>query len=76
MKIQATDKRLKVAFRVDGKHYGHGGFDPALGIEEYPFDEIDVEVGESWELPAGGTLVFVRQYEPIPGLDISVSSPA
>ena len=70
MRITATDKRLKVAFRKPGRYYGQNRGEGEVFDDgdrtSYPFDEVDVEQGQSWELPEGGTLVFVREYLPVP----------
>lgn len=70
MRISATSKRLKVAYRQPNKQYGVNRGDGETFDEgkttSYPFDEIDVELGQTWELPEGGTLVFVREYLPVP----------
>jgi hypothetical protein len=80
MKVQATDRKLKVAYRLAGKYYGQNGL--GEGSEQfdngthtsYPFDEVDVEVGTEWILPTGATLVFVKEYLPTPDFTVSYES--
>jgi hypothetical protein len=63
MKITATIHRLKIAFKLSGKRYGQSNDVQAPGTL-FPFDEIDLEIGESWVKPPGAELVFVREYLP------------
>jgi len=63
MKITASDKRLKVAFQLPGKRYGQPSA-TQYPSDIVPFEEHDVEIGETWTLPEGGTFVFVKEYLP------------
>lgn len=73
MKITAVTKRLKIAFKkADGK-YGSSGGEIETGL--YPFDETDVEIGDSFVLGPDDELVFVRKYEPLAAEYPNTASP-
>lgn len=72
MQITAVTKRLKVAFKQAGKAYGRSG-EIETGL--YPFDEKDVEVGETFQLGADDELVFIRKYEPLGDTSSLTQSP-
>lgn len=52
MLIKATDKPLRIDFRVEGKVYSEnmeaGHFDSA-NRTTYPFDSATIQVGETWD---------------------------
>lgn len=76
MRITATDKRLKVAYRLAGRYYNHTASEGEVfdtgDRTSFPFDEADIEVGETWELAKGATLVCVSEYLPIPGFSFEL----
>ena len=66
MKVTATNFRVRVDYRIDGKFYSDGSqeevsFDDGERTS-YPFDSKDLEIGESFEVP--GELVRVVEYTP------------
>lgn len=67
MRITATSTQLKVAVRVPGRFYGDtrgngetGHFDNGTNTS-YPFDEVLVNPGEAYNVPAGAEVVFVKE---------------
>lgn len=66
MKITATTTRLRADYRLAGKVYNEnaeaGVFDDGQRTT-YPFDSTDIEVGQSFDLPAGADLVRVVEYK-------------
>lgn len=67
MRITATTNQLKVALRKPGRIYNDlrgnaevGDFDDGVNTS-HPFDEVLVNPGESFDLPAGAELVFVKE---------------
>lgn len=67
MKIVATDKRLRVDFKVKGKQYdpsaaseGQPGTNNAT-YSTYPFDSVDVEIGKEFD-QSGVDVVRVVEY--------------
>lgn len=66
MKVTATNVRVRVDYRTEGKFYSQGSqeepsFDDGARTS-YPFDSKDLEVGESFEV--AGELVRVVAYKP------------
>ena len=62
--ITATDKVLKVAFKTADGVYGVYDTSAEVGSDSgttKPFDEVTLQVGESFTLPAGGTLIRTVQ---------------
>lgn len=68
MIITATDKRLRVDFRVAGKQYADpsetGPAEDSAERSTAPFDSQDVEIGASFNLTDDMELVRVVRYEP------------
>jgi len=62
--ITATDKVLKVAYKTADGAYGVYDTSAEVGSDSgttKPFDEVTLQVGESFTLPAGGTIVRTVQ---------------
>lgn len=69
MIVTATTKRLRVDYRAVGKFYNASVPDGSVPQNtpthsDYPFDSQDVEIGQSFEVPAS-TWTQVVTYEPI-----------
>ena len=67
MEIKATDKALRVDYRLAGKTYGA----PQAGAPEdsptsttFPFESTDVQPGQTFALPEGAEFVRAIPYEP------------
>lgn len=61
MKITATSFALTVAYQLAGVAYGVSGQTTADDGTNNPFEQVTVQPGETFELPAGAKLIFSKE---------------